>query len=71
MGQDIGNWGLPRVPVGLLMRLSFDGIAVAAIGESTGTILQTITRQTEGEFQAQWLAIWNVDMIQDEVAQSL
>ena len=63
--------GLPRVPVGLLMRLSFDGIAVAAIGESTGTVLQTITRQAEGEFQAQWLAIWNVDMIQDEVAQSL
>ena len=24
-------------------------------------------RQAEGEFQAQWLAIWNVDMIQDEV----
>ena len=63
--------GLPRVPVGVLMRLSFDGIAVAAIGESTGTVLQTITRQAEGEFQAQWLAIWNVDMIQDEVAQSL
>ena len=63
--------GLPRVPVGLLMRLSSDGIAVAAIGENTGTVLQTITRQTEGEFQAQWLAIWNVDMIQDEVAQSL
>jgi len=63
--------GLPRVPVGLMMRLSFEGIAVAAIGESTGTVLQTITRQTEGEFQAQWLAIWNVDMIQDEVAQSL
>ena len=63
--------GLPRVPVGLLMRLSFEGIAVAAIGECTGTVLQTITRQTEGEFQSQWLAIWNVDMIQDEVAQSL
>ena len=63
--------GLPRVPVGLLMRLSFEGIAVAAIGESTGTVLQTITRQAEGEFQSQWLAIWNVDMIQDEVAQSL
>ena len=63
--------GLPRVPVGLLMRLSSDGIAVAAIGESTGTVLQTITRQAEGEFQAQWLAVWNVDMIQDEVAQSL
>ncbi|MEE3303834.1 MAG: hypothetical protein VX191_03015 [Candidatus Thermoplasmatota archaeon] len=63
--------GLPRVPVGLLMRLSFEGIAIAAIGENTGTVLQTITRQGEGEFQAQWLAIWNVDMIQDEIAQTL
>ena len=63
--------GLPRVPVGLLMRLSFEGIAITAIGENTGTVLQTITRQGEGEFQAQWLAIWNVDMIPDEIAQSL
>ena len=63
--------GLPRVPVGLLMRLSFEGIAITAIGENTGTVLQTITRQGEGEFQAQWLAIWNVDMIPDEIAQTL
>jgi len=63
--------GLPRVPIGLLTRLSFEGTAVAAIGEKTGTVLQTITRQAEGEFQAQWLAIWNVDMIQDEAAQTL
>jgi len=63
--------GLPRVPIGLLMRLSFEGIAVAAIGEEAGTVLQTMTRQAEGEFQAQWLAIWNVDMIQDEAAQTL
>ena len=53
------------------MRLSFEGIAITAIGENTGTVLQTITRQGEGEFQAQWLAIWNVDMIPDEIAQSL
>ena len=63
--------GLPRVPIGLLMRLSYEGIAVAAIGEETGTVLQTMTRQAEGEFQAHWLAIWNVDMLQDEAAQRL
>jgi tetratricopeptide (TPR) repeat protein len=59
------------VPIGLLMRLSYEGIAVAAIGEETGTVLQTMTRQAEGEFQAHWLAIWNVDMLQDEAAQRL
>jgi tetratricopeptide (TPR) repeat protein len=53
------------------MRLSYEGIAVAAIGEETGTVLQTMTRQAEGEFQAHWLAIWNVDMLQDEAAQRL
>ncbi len=63
--------GLPSIPVSLLMRLSFKGIAVAAIGEKGGTILQTIARQGEGEFQTQWLSIWNVDMIQEEVARSL
>ena len=63
--------GLPRVPIGLLMRLSHEGVVVAPIGEGSGTVLQTITRQNGSEYQAQWLAIWNVDMIQDEAAQTL
>ena len=63
--------GLPKAPIGLLMRLSKNGIVVAPIGENSGTVLQTISHQGGGEFQAQWLAIWNVDMVQDEAAQTL
>ena len=44
--------GLPRVPIGLLTRLSFEGTAVAAIGEEKGPVLQPITRKAEGEFKA-------------------
>jgi len=78
MGSPKNGWdrilvtaGLPRIPVSLLMRLSFEGVAVAAVGEKGGTILQTIERQGEGEFQTQWHSIWNVDMMHENVARSL
>lgn len=57
----------PSLPLGLMMRLHEDGLAVLPIENEERSMLQIIQHHGEGELMAQWVACWDVDVWPEEV----
>lgn len=56
--------GLTKSPINLLKKLKENGEVWVPIGEEHNTILQRITKIDLGDLQSQYIAMWDVDMLE-------